>query len=127
MNTDDLLKYFDKNGLGKNHGIKYDDSGQPADLPQDESCKMTYQDLLKLLEIYHIFSKREAEVYELVYNYHGCDSYESVFRDYDKFLLVDKADGVEIGIDEMKSYIKRVEEIKLEKAKNLEKEKDLEK
>lgn len=37
----------------------------------------------------------------VIYNYHGCDSWEDIFRDYDPIYLKDKATGVEIAIKEL--------------------------
>lgn len=55
----------------------------------------------KLLEIYLIFCKKEPEIYSLIYSYHGCDSWEDIFRDYDIRELRDKARGVQIALDEL--------------------------
>ena len=55
----------------------------------------------KLLDIYYIFSQKEAHIFKLIYDNHGCDSWEDVFRDYDEKYLEDKAVGVKIAIDEI--------------------------
>lgn len=55
----------------------------------------------KLLDIYSIISKKENQIFALIYNYHGCDSWEDIFRDYDPMYLKDKAIGVEIAIKEL--------------------------
>ena len=41
----------------------------------------------------------------LINKYHGCDSWEDIFRDYDKNYLRDKADGVEIAIESLNEII----------------------
>ena len=56
----------------------------------------------QLLEIYLIISKKESHIFDLIYTYHGCDSWEDIFRDYKIRFLKDKADGVEIAVEEIK-------------------------
>ena len=60
----------------------------------------------KLLDIYFIISKKETHIFNLIYNYHGCGSWEDIFCDYDKKYLEDKKVGVEIAIDEIVEQIK---------------------
>lgn len=60
----------------------------------------------KLLSIYFIISKKETHIFNLIYNYHGCDSWEDIFRDYDTQYLEDKKTGVEIAINEIVEQIK---------------------
>lgn len=55
----------------------------------------------KLLNIYYIISKKETYIFDLIYNYHGCDSWEDIFRDYNKTYLEDKKNGVEIALNEI--------------------------
>jgi hypothetical protein len=55
----------------------------------------------QLLDIYYIISKNESHIFKLIYRYHGCDSWEDIFRDYDINYLEDKAAGVKIAIDEI--------------------------
>lgn len=55
-------------------------------------------ELIELLKIYHIFCKKENHIFDLIYSNHGCDSWEDIFRDYDKQYLEDKARGVEIAL-----------------------------
>jgi gas vesicle protein len=59
----------------------------------------------KLLEIYFIICKKENHIFDLIYKYHGCDSWEDIFRDYDKTLLQDKSKGVKIAIEEIQERI----------------------
>ena len=63
----------------------------------------------KLLEIYLIISKKEKHIFKLIYDYHECDSWEDIFRDYNKEYLKDKAVGVEMAIQGI------VEQINIEK------------
>ena len=65
----------------------------------------TLEEMKQLLEIYLILSKKENHIFNLIYKYHGCDSWEDIFRDYDKTYLQDKVRGVEIAIDEIKERI----------------------
>ena len=67
------------------------------------------QEKKQILDIYFIISKKETHIFDLIYKYHGCDSWEDIFRDYDSKYLEDKKRGVEIAINEI------VEKIKLTK------------
>ena len=60
----------------------------------------------KLLDIYFIISKKETHIFKLIYNYHGCDSWEDIFHDYNTQYLEDKKTGVEIAINEIVEQIK---------------------
>lgn len=73
-------------------------------LNQIEDTKNTWsnwsvEEKKKLLEIYFIISKKETHIFDLIYSYHGCDSWEDIFRDYNETYLIDKANGVEISIN----------------------------
>ena len=61
----------------------------------------------QLLDIYLIISKKETHIFKLIYRYHGCDSWEDIFRDYDIKMLEDKAVGVEIAINGITEQINR--------------------
>lgn len=63
------------------------------------------EDQLRLLELYLLISKKEADIFELIYSYHGCDSWEDIFRDYSNHFLHEKARGVKIAVDELKQRI----------------------
>jgi hypothetical protein len=63
------------------------------------------EDQLRLLELYLLISKKEADIFELIYSYHGCDSWEDIFRDYSNPFLHEKARGVEIAVNELKLRI----------------------
>ena len=67
----------------------------------------TLEEKKKLLDIYFIISKKEAHIFNLIYNYHGCDSWEDIFRDFDSQYLENKQIGVEIAIDEIVEQMKR--------------------
>ena len=72
-------------------------------LKNDDSFETwTLDEKKQLLEIYYIISTKEDIIFDLIYSYHGCDSWEDIFRDYDVNYLKDKASGVEIAIDEIK-------------------------
>lgn len=60
----------------------------------------------KILDLYLILSKKETQIFNLIYSYHGCDSWEDIFRDYDEKYLEDKTTGVEIAINEINEEIK---------------------
>lgn len=66
----------------------------------------TLEEKKNLLDIYFIISKKEAHIFDLIYNYHGCDGWEDIFRDYDGKYLEDKTVGVEIAINEIVENIK---------------------
>jgi hypothetical protein len=66
-------------------------------------------EIKQLLDIYFIISKKETQIFRLIYSYHGCDSWEDIFRDYKKKYFEDKADGVEIAIKEvMRQLIEKI-------------------
>ena len=62
---------------------------------------LSLEEKKQLLDIYYIISKKETHIFELIYTYQGCDSWEDIFRDYDVTYLRDKAIGVKAAIDEM--------------------------
>jgi hypothetical protein len=69
-------------------------------------------EIKQLLDIYFIISKNETHIFKLIYSYHGCDSWEDIFRDYKKNkknikYFEDKADGVEVAIKEVMKQIDR--------------------
>jgi hypothetical protein len=67
----------------------------------------TLEEEQQLLDLYLIISKKESHIFNLIYRYHGCDSWEDIFRDYKIKNLKDKADGVEIAIEEIMKQINR--------------------
>ena len=46
-----------------------------------------------------LLQKKENHIFDLIYNCHGCDSWDDIFRDYDSKYLEDKTIGVEIAIN----------------------------
>lgn len=65
------------------------------------------EDKKKLLGIYYIFSQKESHIFKLIYDNHGCDSWEDIFRDYKREYLVDKARGVKIAVDEIEFNLQK--------------------
>ena len=77
-------------------------------IEDDNSLKnWSLEEKKKLLDIYFIISKKESHIFNLIYDYHGCDSWEDIFRDYDSRYLEDKTIGVKIAIDEIVEQMKR--------------------
>jgi hypothetical protein len=64
-------------------------------------------EIKQLLDIYFTLSKKETHIFKLIYSYHGCDSWEDIFRDYNIRYLEDKAAGVEIAIEGITEQINR--------------------
>ena len=59
----------------------------------------TLEEEQQLLDLYLIISKKESHIFNLIYRYHGCDSWEDIFRDYHIYDLNDKSVGVEVAIE----------------------------
>lgn len=82
-------------------------------LPENDTRSIrenwTLEEKKQLLELYFIISKKEKHIFDLIYLYHGCDSWEDIFRDYDKNYLKDKATGVKIAIDEIKDRMENLD------------------
>lgn len=55
----------------------------------------------QLLDIYLQLCKKESQIFDLIYSYHGCDSWEDIFRDYDMEYCKDKISGIEVAIERM--------------------------
>ena len=68
--------------------------------------KWTLKEKKQILDIYFIISQKETHIFDLIYNYHGCDSWEDIFRDYDSKYLEDKTIGVEIAINKIVEKMK---------------------
>jgi hypothetical protein len=62
-------------------------------------------EIKQLLDIYFIISKKETHIFKLIYSYHGCDSWEAIFRDYNINYLESKTNGVEVAIKEVMAQI----------------------
>jgi hypothetical protein len=63
------------------------------------------QEQKQLLDIYLLISTKESQIFSLIYSYHGCDSWEDIFRDYDIRYLKDKASGVKEAINAIKESL----------------------
>jgi hypothetical protein len=59
------------------------------------------EEIKLLLNMYWVISKKEASIFELIYQYHGGDSWEDIFRDYNEVYLDDKAVGVKEALDNL--------------------------
>ena len=69
----------------------------------------TSEEIKQLLNIYLIVSKKEHYIFDLIYKYHDCDSWEDIFRDYDIDYLKDKSIGVKIAIEKIEQTEKQIE------------------
>ena len=70
----------------------------------------TSEEIKQLLNLYLIISKKEHHIFDLIYRYHGCDSWEDIFRDYNLVYLKDKENGVKIAIEEISECINNKED-----------------
>ncbi len=68
--------------------------------------QLTLEEQKELLEIYKIISQQEEQIFDLIYSYHGCDSFEDIFRDYNSNYLSDKTEGVKIALKKINNQIK---------------------
>jgi hypothetical protein len=85
--------------------IKDDDTDFPNWSLEENFPNWSLEEKKQLLNIYLIFCKKEDQIFNLIYRYHGCDSWEDIFRDYNVRYLQDKADGVEVAIEEITNLI----------------------
>ena len=69
------------------------------------------EEIKQLLNLYLIISKKEHHIFDLIYNYHDCDSWEDIFRDYDIDYLQDKSRGVQIAIEQIEKQVAKIEQI----------------
>ena len=67
------------------------------------------KEIKKLLQMYLIICKNEAAICDLIYGYHGCDSWEDIFRDFNPAYCDDKASGVQVAIEQVEQLIERGE------------------
>jgi len=95
QSTDDILKKLET--------LKYANEG---DIWNKHRCwdNWTEEEKQKMLEIYFLICKKESHLFDLVYSHQGCDSWEDIFRDYDEVLLEEKAEGVDMALDNLKKY-----------------------
>jgi hypothetical protein len=101
---DNILDYYIYNKYMENIIKKL--TSQP-DYSSEPWENWSLEELHKLLELYLIICKKEANIFELVYSYQDTDFLEDIFRDYDDRRLSEKADGVEIAVKNIVEEIKR--------------------
>jgi hypothetical protein len=63
--------------------------------------KWSSEEKIKMLKMYHIFCKKEAEIFNLIYGYHENNLWEDIFKDYNPNLIQDKTEGVKIAIENL--------------------------
>jgi hypothetical protein len=73
------------------------------------SKKWSLKEIKQLLEIYFIIYKNESYIFDLIYEYHDTNSYESIFLNYQDNYLLDKASGVEEALNNINEKIKTKE------------------
>jgi len=66
-----------------------------------KDSKLEKEEIKQLLELYLLISKNEHHIFDLIYRFHDCDSWEDIFRDYNKNYLKDKVRGVEIALENL--------------------------
>jgi hypothetical protein len=65
----------------------------------DEWKNWTTEEKKKLLDLYLIISKKEGQIFDLIYRCHRCDSWEDIFRDYSMDYLQEKENGVREALE----------------------------
>ena len=68
---------------------------------KEKDAKLEKEEIKQLLELYLLISKNEHHIFDLIYRFHDCDSWEDIFRDYNTNYLKDKAIGVEIALENL--------------------------
>jgi len=68
----------------------------------------TLEEKQKLLELYLLISKQESKIFYLIYRFNGSDSWEDIFRDYDRQYLKDKEDGVQDAVNMAKELEEKI-------------------
>ena len=63
------------------------------------------EEIKQLLELYLLISKNEHHIFDLIYRFHDCDSWEDIFRDFNPEHFDDKAIGVEVAIEQIDELI----------------------
>ena len=79
------------------------------DIHQRNVCwdNWTIEERLKLFELYLLISKKEHQIFQLIYSHQGTDRFEDIFRDYDWLIIDDKAEGVEDAINMTKERMEK--------------------
>ena len=67
----------------------------------EEWDEWTLWEKISLLELYKLFCNKEANIFRLIYNNQGCDSFEDIFRDFNMVDVNDKILGVQLAIDSL--------------------------
>lgn len=62
------------------------------------------QEKIRLLQLYRILSKKESHLFDLIYSMHDCDSWEDIFRDYDREYLKEKTIGIEVALNNLNKW-----------------------
>lgn len=78
----------------------------------DDLFRWSLEDQKRLMEMYLAISQKEYYIFDLIYQLHGSDSYEDIFRDYSYRYLEDKAAGVKEALDCIDFSLKPVYENK---------------
>ena len=68
---------------------------------------LSYDEQLELLKKELNKIEHEIKISQLIYSYHGCDSYEDLFRDNIP-LLKEKYDGILYAIEELQNQYKNI-------------------
>ena len=71
------------------------------DLGNDERIwgSWTLEEKRMLLELYSLISRRETIIMDMIHRYRRSDKWAHIFREYDRNLIHDKADGVRDTIE----------------------------
>ena len=72
-----------------------------------KDVKLEKEEIKQLLELYLLISKNEHHIFDLIYRFHDCDSWEDIFRDYNTNYLEDKVKGVEIALENLNNQDKK--------------------
>ncbi len=72
-----------------------------------KDSKLEKEEIKQLLELYLLISKNEHHIFDLIYRFHDCDSWEDIFRDYNKNYLEDKVRGIEIALENLNNQDKK--------------------
>ena len=72
-----------------------------------KETKLEKEEIKQLLELYLLISKNEHHIFDLIYKFHDCDSWEDIFRDYNTNYLKDKVRGIEIALENLNNQDKK--------------------
>ncbi len=54
-----------------------------------------------------VISKYEHHIFDLIYRFHDCDSWQDIFRDYNANYFKDKVRGIEIALANLNNQDKK--------------------